>query len=116
MPRFHEEEIREVLRKSWSIHSSTKWTPANPAKGQCGVTALVIHDLFGGEIRKTRLSEGWHYYNEISGKRMDFTDSQFAEAIGYDDIPSSREEAFMDTNGEQYQYLQQAVQRYFHQS
>lgn len=111
MPKFHEKEIREVLKKSWSIHSSTKWTPANPAKGQCGVTALVVQDLLGGEIRKTLLSEGWHYYNEISGKRMDFTDSQFSEAIHYDDVPSNREEAFSDTNEKQYTSLRQAVQR-----
>lgn len=54
MPSFHEEEIREVLRKSWSIHSSTKWTSANPAKGQCGVTALVIHDLTCSEARSAK--------------------------------------------------------------
>lgn len=35
-------ELLSVLRKSWSIHSSSKWSLDNPAKGQCGVTSLVV--------------------------------------------------------------------------
>lgn len=62
------EEIMEVLIKSWSLESSSKWSEDNPAKGQCGVTALVINDLLGGEIKKTKLPDGWHFYNIINGK------------------------------------------------
>ena len=40
------ESVRNVLYKSWSLESSSKWTRENPAKGQCGVTALVVNDLF----------------------------------------------------------------------
>jgi hypothetical protein len=47
--------MQEALLKSWSINSSSKWTKDNPAKGQCGVTALVVNDLLGGLIRKTPL-------------------------------------------------------------
>ncbi|WP_434095354.1 YunG family protein [Streptomyces flaveolus] len=25
------------------------WSPENPARGQCGVTALVVNDLLGGD-------------------------------------------------------------------
>jgi len=77
--------------------------------GQCGVTALVINDLYGGEILKTELKEGWHFYNEINEKRYDFTESQFPSSIEYMDVPSNREEAFADTNDKQYNYLKQRV-------
>ncbi|MCY8268380.1 hypothetical protein MOC48_18745, partial [Bacillus haynesii] len=79
------------------------------AKGQCGVTALVVNDILGGEIRKTKLPEGWHFYNFINGKRYDLTVSQFKEDILYMDIPSNRNEAFSDTNEKQYNYFKQSV-------
>ncbi|CAG9613617.1 hypothetical protein BACCIP111899_02836 [Bacillus rhizoplanae] len=103
------EKMRDILFQSWSIESSSKWTPDNLAKGQCGVTALVIQDLFEGKIMKTKASEGWHFYNIINGKRYDFTASQFLEEITYMDIPSNRKEAFADTNEIQYDALKQKV-------
>ncbi|MEH7052484.1 YunG family protein [Bacillus pseudomycoides] len=106
---FEGENINNILLQSWSIESSSKWTVNNPAKGQCGVTALVINDLYGGEILKTELEEGWHFYNEINGKRYDFTESQFPISIEYMDVHSNREEAFTDTNDKQYNYLKKRV-------
>ncbi|MEN1937474.1 hypothetical protein AAIE21_18265 [Paenibacillus sp. 102] len=103
------EQIHKILLKSWSLDTSSKWTIENPAKGQCGVTALVIHDFLGGEIKKTQVGEDWHFYNVINGKRYDFTATQFFEEIAYMDIPSNREEAFADTNERQYYALKQKV-------
>lgn len=102
-------QLKAILFQAWSLQSSTLWTPQNPAKGQCGVTSLVVQDLLGGEIMKTRLTEGWHFYNWIQGQRFDCTESQFAEPITYMDIPSAREEAFADTHEQQYAYLQKKV-------
>ena len=103
------EEIKEALLKSWSLQSSSKWSEDNQANGQCGVTALVVNDLLGGEIRKTNLLDSWHFYNFIQNIRYDFTASQFQKEILYDDVPSNRAEAFVDTNNEQYNYLKQKV-------
>lgn len=101
-----EKLIVEVLIRCWSKKSSDVWNENNPAKGQCGVTALVINKLFGGEILKTKLQNGQlHFYNFINGQRFDFTSSQFESKINYDDLPSNREEAFGDTTEEQYRYL-----------
>lgn len=80
-----------------------------PGKGTGGVTALVVNDLLGGEMMKTKTHEGWHFYNQIDGQRYGLTESQFSEAIEYMDVPSSREEAFLDTNERQYVYLKQNV-------
>lgn len=103
------EEIKKALLKSWSLESSSKWSKNNPAKGQCGVTALVVNDLLDGEIMKTKLPDGWHFYNFINKKRYDLTASQFKENITYEDFLSNREEAFADTNEEQYNYLKQKL-------
>ncbi|MBD3922936.1 hypothetical protein H8B09_29785 [Paenibacillus sp. PR3] len=101
--------LLEILLDSWSLRSSSKWTLNNPARGQCGVTALVIHDLIGGRIVKTHIGEGWHFYNDIDNQRYDFTESQFSKTIIYEDLLSNREEALLDTNQEQYEYLHQRV-------
>jgi hypothetical protein len=100
--------VRQLLLKCWSTQSSTKWTKENPAKGQCAVTALVIQDHFGGEIYKTRIDGIWHFYNRIGGFRYDFTAEQFDRFPIYDDILSTRGEAFTDATLEQYSCLSAA--------
>ena len=104
-----EKRIYEALIRSWSIETSSKWTTENPAKGQCGVTALVVQDIYGGEIKKTKVREAWHFYNFIDGQRFDFTEAQFNEKLNYMDIESNREEAFADTNEKQYCMLKQKI-------
>jgi hypothetical protein len=97
------------LRRSWSIETGSHWQRDNPASGQCGVTALVVHDEFGGEILKTDVNGAWHFYNRIDGRRVDFTMSQFDSPIGYDDVPSSRDEALGDCSRQQYELLKGRV-------
>ncbi|RAT07279.1 hypothetical protein A6E27_10125 [Bacillus cereus] len=104
-----EKRIYEALIRSWSIETSSKWTTENPAKGQCGVTALVVQDIYGGEIKKTKVREAWHFYNFIDGQRFDFTEAQFNEKLNYMDIESNREEAFTDTNEKQYSMLKKKI-------
>jgi hypothetical protein len=109
MKSINTDTISLALKKSWNLKSSSLWREDNPALGNCGVTALVVQGLLGGDILKTKYGNIWHYYNFIDGKQMDFTASQFDAPIAYDDLPSNREEAFTDTNSEQYSYLNEAV-------
>ncbi len=104
-----EEAALQVLRQCWSRESSAQWTPENPARGQCCVTALVIQDLFGGEIQKTMVNGERHFYNRIDGARYDFSAEQFEQLPEYLDLPSSREEALSDTTEEQYVALWRRV-------
>jgi hypothetical protein len=99
------------LRRSWSVETGRHWRPENPASGQCGVTALIVQDQFGGEIIKTDVDGAWHFYNLIDGKRVDFTMSQFDSPIGYDDLPSGRAEALGDCSQEQYELLSERVSK-----
>ena len=90
---FDPDEVQSALRKAWSLSTASQWTPANPAAGQCNVTSLLIHDLFGGDLLKTPLPAGDHFYNRIGGRRYDFTAMQFDQAIAYMDLPTDRAEA-----------------------
>ncbi|MBU5261828.1 YunG family protein [Bacillus atrophaeus] len=103
-----EQELKDILTKSWSQKTSSKWTKECPSCGQCSVTALVIQDRYGGSILKTKVGGSWHFYNSINGGVYDFTSDQFPQRIVYQNIPSSRQEAFLDTNEEQYLYLRSA--------
>ena len=48
--------IEGIIRSSWGADTcppdahNPVWDPANPARGQCGDTALVVHDLLGGDL------------------------------------------------------------------
>ena len=102
-------ELEDRLRTAWSSRTASKWTSESPASGQCSVTALVVQDLLGGRILKTRVASSWHFYNEVHGGRLDLTESQFAELICYDDLPATREETLGDTSDEQYRALRRAL-------
>ncbi|MDN2582843.1 hypothetical protein [Aquibium sp. ELW1220] len=97
--------LRDALETAWSAETSTRWTKDVPALGQCSVTALVVNDVFGGDILKTRTPQGVHFYNRVGARRFDLTASQFDEPVSYDDLPASRAEAMADTSPAQYQAL-----------
>ena len=63
-------------------------------------------------VVKPEIGELWHFYNLIDNETIDFTISQFDESINYDNRPSNREEAFEDTNAQQYDYLSSTVRKY----
>ena len=76
-------QLQQAIEQSWDAdtcypESATDWTPDNPALGQCAVTALIVHDYFGGQIFGNR--DYHHYWNYTeSGQEIDFTRSQFKE-------------------------------------
>jgi hypothetical protein len=88
--------LEAIIGGCWSEHTCdpvdlAEWSPANPARGQCGVTALVVQDLLGGglvvaEVRNADGSrQGVHYWNRLDGGvELDLTREQFVdgEAIG----------------------------------
>jgi hypothetical protein len=89
-------QIEDAIRASWCRETCDpvdldEWSESNPAKGQCGVTALVIQDLLGGELLIAEVRhadgsrQGVHYWNRLScGTEIDLTRTQFAngELIG----------------------------------
>lgn len=101
--------LAERLRAAWSKRTASVWRAENPALGQCSVTALVVRERLGGELLKTRVGGAWHFYNRVDGRRVDLTAGQFAEAIAYEDLPATPEEALADTSEAQVAALRKAL-------
>ncbi len=79
-------DVEAALRASWSKATSDdpdEWTPGNPTRGQCAVSALVIQHYFGGEVLIAPViagggSDEYHCWNRLpSGEVVDFTTDQF---------------------------------------
>jgi hypothetical protein len=104
-------EVQRTLRNAWSLSTASQWTPANPAAGQCNVTALLVHELFGGELLKTPLPAGDHFYNRIEGRRYDFTASQFEQPIAYMDIATDLADAEQGASRDQLIALRDAFMK-----
>jgi hypothetical protein len=111
--QFEAHRVAAALLGSWSIETSGNCLSDNPARGQCNVTALLIHEIFGGEILKTPLPEGDHFYNRIDGERIDLTASRFSAPIDYRDMASNRDEALAGTSIAKYESLRAGFARHF---
>lgn len=86
-------DVEHALRASWSMETSDdpdKWSPENPALGQCAVSALVIRALYGGDIviatvldRDGQRTPDGHAWNVLpSGEQVDFSFDQFLDGEG----------------------------------
>ena len=86
----------EALRRCWASDNNPGWKHDDPAEGQDSVISLMIHDIFGGEILKTRKKMGWHFYNRINGERIIFLKEsakrKHLNENHFEDIPSSPDE------------------------
>ena len=97
--------IYKVLRRSLKRKSRNGRANYKLAEGKDGLISLLIHDIFGGEILKTRIKNGWHFYNRINGKRIDFTSKDMVKSsddYSLEDIPSSPEETSGYVEKEEY--------------
>jgi hypothetical protein len=88
--------LRLILRNAWSAETSVdpaRWSPDNPAYGQCAVTAIVVQDDLGGTIWRCRVNGVSHYFNVLDGDRVfDLTKEQFPlDAVESDLSLSSRD-------------------------
>lgn len=79
---------------------SEHWSSANPAWGQCDVTALVIHDHLGGDMVRTLFTtpdgkRGTHYFNILPcGTVCDLTQRQFPTGTKFMPALTQGAEAF----------------------
>lgn len=76
----------DAIAASWSADTASPpeaWTTANPSKGHCDVTSLVVREIVGGDLKLAQvfrnggLSEH-HYWNVLpDGEELDLTKAQF---------------------------------------
>jgi len=80
--------LQDALRSSWGPDTCdpvdvADWHAGNPARGQCGVTVLVVNDLLGGDLLMAEVfytdgtRQGVHYWNRIGLLDVDLTRGQF---------------------------------------
>lgn len=86
--------VREALQTSRLIEPNS-----NPylirINDDDSIIALLIHDIFGGEILKTHRNKRWHFYNRIDGIRIDISGSEIGKSFKdkyFEDIPSTPNE------------------------
>jgi len=86
-------QLEQAIRDAWGPDTAEEddgWTPANPSRGQCDVTTLVVHDLLGGDVLGADVYldgeriEGHMWNRLVSGIDVDLTRDQFrrGEIIG----------------------------------
>ena len=91
--------IADALREAWAADTCSPddlarsgWQPDNPAWGQCDITALVVNDLFGGELVCGEVylngeQHNYHWWNRLpSGLELDLTREQFR--LGQEIVPT----------------------------
>lgn len=80
-------KLFQALRLSWSAETSynpDEWSEANPARGQCVVSVLIVQDYLGGELGRYKMTLGenaeTHYFNVLEDKTLiDTTFSQYTD-------------------------------------
>lgn len=74
-----------AVREAWSAETSSyvpEYFEGKPkSAGQSAATALVVHDHFGGNIKRTIINGELHHWNEIDYLDVDLTRSQFEEPL-----------------------------------
>ena len=109
-------DLEAAIRATWALDTcdpvdADDWSAANPSRGQCGSTALTIHDLLGGELliaevlRADGSHQGVHYWNLLpDGTAIDLTREQFASNEVVQQPQTVRRPPGLPTRGAQ-QYL-----------
>lgn len=82
--------LDKALRACWAADTCSPddldragWQTENPAWGQCDITALVVNDIFGGDLMVGDVhldgeQHGFHWWNRLSsGVELDLTREQF---------------------------------------
>ena len=118
-------DLEEIFKKTWCRETSyncNKWSQENPALGQCGVSALIVQDFFGGDLLYTDKcwdKYGWifcaHCWNRLpNGQWIDLTRCQFNEGVKIGAPKTGKREVFLQDKEvkERYVLLRSLVDKY----
>src|ERR1700712_5225823 len=78
--------LADALRDVWAADTCSPddveragWSPENPAWGHCDITALIVNDIFGGDLMMGEVhlageQHGYHWWNRLEdGREVDLT-------------------------------------------
>jgi hypothetical protein len=89
--------VKEALKRTWESDMTSDLPPVRSAADRSCEISMLIFEIFGGKILKTRYRGGWHFYNQINGKRIDFTKAETGKSFRlkrFEDIPSSPDDTY----------------------
>ena len=72
--------LRRAIEPGWDDRTAWRgrWTAARPSLNQCAITAMLIQDLYGGDLVATTMDGVPHFYNRLpGGQEIDLTRDQF---------------------------------------
>ena len=114
------EDLEKALEAVWSRDTSADpaaWSDQNRAWGQCAVTALIVQDYLGGDLRRGEVGSVSHYWNVLpAGDELDLTRHQFTDDVDIANIePRTREYVLSHPEtARRYSELACEVRRQFH--
>lgn len=90
------QRLTSALRRAWGRETSydpAGWSEANPAWGQCAVTALVVQDHCGGSLVSGEVNGTPHFWNRLAtDEELDLTLRQFGKSAQHSKaLPCDRE-------------------------
>jgi hypothetical protein len=92
-------DLAERIGSEWSRETSAdpeRWSPENPAWGQCAITALVVQDAFGGDLVRGVVDGTSHYWNLcLDGSYVDLTRDQFPRWARIEPETTTRERDYV---------------------
>lgn len=89
------------------------WTPENRTLGQCSITAFLMQDLYGGQVRGVPLGDGnYHCFNAVGDCVFDLTSEQFGDQkLNYAHCPEQQRDVHFAKaeKRERYERLREAL-------
>jgi hypothetical protein len=110
-------DVEAAVRSAWSRETAEDpalWSDENPAVEHCGVTALVVRELLGGDILVASVVRDGrrvcrHAWNRLpSGLAVDLTREQFRHGEEFEE-PAVGEPNVADRHPERFELLRRRV-------
>ena len=103
-------------RQTCAPRMRDSWSPDNKTLGQCSITAFLVQDIFGGEVKGIKRDGGnFHCYNVVGDAVFDLTSEQFGdEVLIYGDDPVQYRDVHFakEEKKERYEYLKARLAEY----
>jgi len=96
---FYRKYIEEALKITRAYdYKAVRYSNSPPEESSA--ISMLVFDIFGGEILKTPVKNGWYFYNRIEGEYFDF-----AKSVRIDLSECAYYEILSSTPGETYNYF-----------
>ena len=109
-------EVQKCLVMAYSsetCHPSyvSKWSSERPTVGQCAITAVYLHEIFGYDIYDVMVGRSRHFFNKKpDGSIIDLTSEQFDYEINYESARKRNPKDIIKSVKKRYEILKTRMQ------